>query len=103
MAHVAVSAITGNDLWQLDDAEGDKLATAVQKVTRHYNIPDVASETKDWIGLIIVAGTVYGTRFAAAWADKKAPETPPTREQSDNVVALQATTVGAINHPGPGL
>lgn len=102
MAHTALAVIAG-EMWSLDDAEGEKLASAVQKVVRHYNIPDVASETKDWIGLIITAGTVYGSRFAATWADKRKPPPPPTPEQADNNVVQITGNVGALNHPGPGL
>lgn len=100
MAHVAMATAFRSDLLVLDDSEGEKLANAVQKVLRHYDLPDVASETKDWIGLILAAGAVYGPRVAAAWANKNAAPPPPTRGEADNVVTMQ---VGAMNHPGPGL
>lgn len=74
MAHVGLSMAFQSEKLLLEDSEGEKLSGAVQKVLRHYNIPDVASETKDWIGLIICAGSIYGPRVAAAWADKKTTE-----------------------------
>lgn len=70
----------------IDDIEGEKLAGAVQKVLRHYDLPDVASETKDWIGLIIVAGSIYGPRMAAHWADTRAAAPPPNAQEADNNV-----------------
>lgn len=98
MAHVGLSVAFGTERLQLDDSEGEKLAAAVEKVARHYDIPDVASETKDWIGLIICAGTIYGSRFAA-WKMEKMAEPPPENRQSqDNKVVAMP---GALNHAGP--
>lgn len=88
MAHIGICAITQSEVWRLDDKEGETLAGAVQRVARHYNIPDVASETKDWIGLIIVASTIYGPRFAARWAEKRTPPAPPSAQDSDNNVVI---------------
>lgn len=100
MAHAGVAVALNAPRWSLDDGEGEKLALAIQKVARHYNIPDVASETKDWIGLIITVGAIYGTRFASMWAEKNTPPPPPPKqEQDDKIVSL----VGSMNHPGPGL
>lgn len=104
MVHAGIAVAFQAPTLSLDDVEGDKLAGAVQKVLRHYDLPDVASETKDWIGLIITAGAIYGPRMAAYWATKNTPPPPPTREQADNnVVTLTHGTVGGLNHPGPGL
>jgi hypothetical protein len=88
MAHIGIAAITGSEVWKLDDREGENLAGAVQKVARHYNIPDVASETKDWIALIIMASTIYGPRFAARWAENNTPPAPPARQDQDNVINI---------------
>ena len=74
--------------------EGEKLAGAVQKVLRHYDLPDVASETKDWIGLIIVAGSIYGPRMAAHWAEKNAPD-PKTRKAAADYVAAHINKLAA--------
>ena len=90
MAHAAVAAAFAAPNLELADAEGEKLAESVKKVLRHYDIPDVASETKDWIGLIIVCGTIYGPRFIASRAEKKMNQ-PAQRAEGNNVVEL---TVG---------
>lgn len=96
MAHIGVATLTGSDIWRLDDREGENLAGAIQKVARHYNIPDVASETKDWIALIIMASTVYGPRFAARWAQRNTvPPAPPAQDQDNRIVQL------AVNNPLP--
>lgn len=84
LAHAGISIAFNAPKLQLDDMEGEKLAAAVQKVLRHYDLPDVASETKDWIGLIIVAGSIYGPRMAAHWAEKNTPPPPPTAQDADN-------------------
>jgi len=101
MAHVAIATAFNAPKLQLEDDEGEKLAGAVQKVLRHYDLPDIASETKDWLGLIMVCGTIYGTRFMAYQFEKNAPPPPDKPQTADNKVIQM--TVGQVNHPGPGL
>lgn len=91
LAHLGISRITGSEIWEIDVKEGETLAAAVQKVARHYNIPDVASETKDWIALMIVMSTIYGPRFVARHAEKRTPPPPPSAGEQDNVVNLLGT------------
>lgn len=86
MAHAGIAIAFNSPKLSLDDLEGEKLAGAVQKVLRHYDLPDVASETKDWIGLIIVAGSIYGPRMAAYWAEKNTPAPAPTSQEADNAI-----------------
>lgn len=95
MAHAAIAIAFNAPTLSIDDMEGEKLAGAVQKVLRHYDLPDVASETKDWIGLIIVAGSIYGPRMAAHWATKNTPEPAPTPQHADNIVGMR------LNSPMP--
>jgi hypothetical protein len=74
MAHVGLAmALRSPDL-ELADVEGERLASSLTKVLRHYDIPDIASETKDWIGLIICCGAIYGPRISAAFMEKKMKE-----------------------------
>ena len=88
MAHVAISMVfesgkkADDRLIPIDDTEGEKLAGAVQKVLRHYDLPDIASETKDWIGLIMVAGAIYGPRVAASWAQANTAKAERAAEQA---------------------
>lgn len=88
MAHSAAAIALSAPRLTIDEMEGEKLASAVQKVLRHYDLPDVASETKDWIGLMLVAGSVYGPRLASYWADKNTPPPPPSPQEADNMVAF---------------
>lgn len=88
MVHAGVAIAFSAPKLAIDEMEGEKLAGAVQKVLRHYDLPDVASETKDWIGLMIVAGSIYGPRMAAHWADKHAPPPPPSAQDADNNLRL---------------
>lgn len=84
LAHSAIAMAFSAPKLVIDETEGEKLAGAVQKVLRHYDLPDVASETKDWIGLVIVAGSIYGPRMASHWADKHAAPPPPSEQDADN-------------------
>lgn len=100
MAHAAIALAFNAPKMTLDEIEGDKLAGAVQKVLRHYDLPDVASETKDWIGLIITAGSIYGPRMAAHWAEKNTPPPAPTRQEADNNVINGALRFNSPLPPG---
>lgn len=89
MAHVGLSIATGSEKFTLEDSEGEKLAAAVEKVARHYDVPAVSSEVMDWIGLIIVCGSIYGPRLMAAKIDRMADKPKADEQQSDhNVVGL---------------
>ena len=96
MVHVGLSVAANSERWVLDDSEGEKLANATQKVLRHYDLPDIASETKDWIGLIITAGTIYGSRFASAYADKHRAPPPKSEQEEDNNVMLLQPAAGRV-------
>lgn len=50
----------------IDEDEAEKLAKGIANVARHYDLPQVAQKTVDWVGLIQVVGTIYGPRFVAA-------------------------------------
>lgn len=88
MAHAAAAIAFASPKLTLDEMEGEKLAGAIQKVLRHYDLPDVASETKDWIGLMLVCGSIYGPRMAAHWAEKNTAPPPPSAQEADNMVVF---------------
>lgn len=91
MAHVGLAVAFRSPDLELAETEGEKLAAAVQKVARHYDIPDIASETKDWIGLIICCGSIYGPRISAAFMEKKMNEQAAKAEaDGSNVVHMTA-------------
>lgn len=87
MAHVGLAmAFRAPDL-EIHETEAEKLSAALTKVMRHYDIPDIASETKDWIGLIICCGSIYGPRISAAFMDRHT-EKGTARPDGDNVVEM---------------
>jgi hypothetical protein len=95
MAHAGLAMAFNAPKIEIDQMEGEKLAGAVQKVLRHYDLPDVASETKDWIGLMIVCGSIYAPRLAARWAEKNTPPPPRSAGEEDNRVV---SIVGAMGN-----
>jgi len=91
MVHIGLAVATRSPDMELADSEGEKLAAAIQKVARHYDIPDIASETKDWIGLIICCGSIYGPRISAAFMEKKMTEADAKAQaEGANVVHMTA-------------
>lgn len=94
MAHVGLALAFRNPDIELADSEGEKLSNAIARVLRHYDIPDIASETKDWIGLIMCCGAIYGPRISAAIMDKKKSPASRNPEDETNVVTLQGMPQG---------
>jgi hypothetical protein len=91
MAHVGLSVAFRSPDLELAETEGEKLAAAVQKVARHYDIPDIASETKDWIGLIICCGSIYGPRISAAFMEKQMHKAEAkAQDEGSNIVHMTA-------------
>lgn len=48
----------------LDESEAKRLATAAEKVGRHYNAV-LSGKALDWSQLIFACGAIYGPRIAA--------------------------------------
>lgn len=71
-AHVGIATILKNDAWALDDGESKRLAEASAKVLRHHDTPAFSAYAMDWIGLLMVAGNVYGPRIAVSMAARPA-------------------------------
>lgn len=86
MAHVGLAMAFRNPEIEIAESEGEKLANAITKVTRHYDLPDIASETKDWIGLIICCGSIYGPRITASFMEKKMAEAEPEKPASEMTI-----------------
>lgn len=62
--HMMLAALTKTAELQMDADEAMILADATAKVSRHYNVA-VAAKTLDWYNLVMVVGTVYGSRLVA--------------------------------------
>lgn len=94
MAHAGLASAFNAPTLLITDEEAKKIADASQRVARHYKLPSIASETKDWIGLIVALGTVYGPRITAAVVSRKKnpepkPDDGPVIDQHGNVVNMQ--------------
>ncbi len=76
-AHVGIATIFKNDAWSLDDGESRRLADAAAKVLKHHDTPAFSAYAMDWIGLLMVAGNVYGPRIAVTVARNSTPRQPP--------------------------
>ena len=99
-AHVGLAAVLSDDAWTLDSGECDKLASAAQKVLRHHDTPAFSAYAMDWLGLLMVAGKIYGPRVAhaAAKPPRSTPQ-PSTRTEPHNPVAQQEEGGIVISHP----
>jgi len=74
MGHAVLSASLKAPRLAIDEAEAEKLAAAVDAVLSHYVAIDVDPKTRDWMGLIMVAGSIYGPRVLAAMMEVKPRE-----------------------------
>lgn len=90
-AHAGLASMFHAETLLITDDEADRISKAIANVMRHYDVPQMAAETKDWISLILALGSVYGPRIAAAWVAGKAPAPRPS----------PPGTVVQFNSPGP--
>lgn len=72
-----LAAWTKNADWDLDDDEAQKIATRAANVARHYDVPEVAQKSKDWIMFIQAMGAIYGPRIMATVYDARVRNTKP--------------------------
>lgn len=103
--HAMLAMITKTQEFMLNADESVMLAQAMANVSRHYDV-QVAEKTLDWTQLIMVAGTVYGSRLAAmklrkqmerANRETNAPKAPTAEE-----INLTAARVPEEYEPGLG-
>lgn len=87
-----LSVMTSNALLQITDEEGATLASAIQRVSRHYDIPGISAETLDWIGLIQCIGAIYGTRFIASRLEARAAAARDVTPKDDPLQAAPPNT-----------
>lgn len=101
-AHVALATVVKNDAWSLDDGESKRLADAASKVLKHYDTPAFSAQAMDWIGLIMVAGSIYGPRIMATRASsprRPVPQAARTPQQPHEPVTEQGDGFVEISHP----
>lgn len=63
--HAMLHSITQASVFDIDEDDAAKLAQAISNVTRHYDVPQMAQKTVDWIMLMQSVGAVYGPRVMA--------------------------------------
>lgn len=103
-----LATITGNQMLAIDTDEAGKLAQAMQRVARHYDVPGLSQQTIDWIGLIQTVGAIYGSRIMAARMERaaeRATKPPPAPKPEPIRPNMQAATNGGGVAPAeiPGL
>lgn len=83
------------------------LAEATANVSRHYDV-QIAAKTTDWISLMMVCGTVYGSRMAAIRYRKRMeraatpPAPAPTKKTDAEIVTEFSGVPPADYEPGLG-
>lgn len=91
--HFGLSAVLSTPEMALDGDEATKLASAAEKVSRHYDIPGLPEKMIDWSNMLIVIAMVYGPRFAAIRM-RKAEERKASKAKNVTPVDLNAPIQG---------
>lgn len=88
--HGLLAVATKIDQLALQQEEAKTLAVAVANVQKFYPM-HISAKAFAWTNLVMVAGSVYGSRAVSIWADMKAAENardnPPVN--NGNVTALR--------------
>ncbi len=84
--HTMLASIAKTPELELTDEECERIAKAMQNVAQYYPVY-VDAKTQAWMGLIMTAGSVYGTRVFAILARLKAEanEKAATAQNAPNV------------------
>lgn len=91
-----LAAWTKNADWDLDDDEAEKIASRAANVARHYDVPEVAQKSKDWVMFIQAMGAIYGPRVMSTVYEARQRNAPPPAQHR---AAPQNVT--APNTPAP--
>lgn len=105
--HAMLAMITKTQEFMLSADESITLAQSLANVSRHYDV-EIAAKTLDWTNLIMVAGTMYGSRLATIRirkqmerAQRPQPETP-LRKTGEEIVQEYSGSPPADFEPGMG-
>lgn len=94
---------------EISSDEGEKLGKAISNVTRHYNLPGVSPEARDWIALIQVCAIIYGARYMSMRLDarmaaaKDVSPKPEAKPEPPPPPGTQRPPTGQGEHEIPGL
>lgn len=86
--HMMLSMITKTPELMLNEQEAKTLASAMEKVARHYDIGGASQKTVDWVNLVTALGAVYGTRIVMYSASKKQRRDEDRKNRPTNVVPI---------------
>lgn len=70
-------SLTQSVLFEIDENDAEKMAKAIANVTRHYDVPQMAQKTVDWIMMIQCTGVIYGPRIMAMRMERAARNAKP--------------------------
>jgi hypothetical protein len=90
-----IAGATGVKEIEITEAEAAKLAGAVQNVSKYYPVA-IDPKSQAWIGLIMVAGGIYGSRVGAWYfASQTAKNTPaePAADPGPDIHAVKPVVV----------
>ena len=76
--HLVLAQTTGTPEIAITDEEGEQFMSAAQKVMRHYNV-QTTQKTFDWVALMGVSETIYGTRLYAIMQKEPVKPQAPSR------------------------
>lgn len=95
--HAMVAAATGYDKVAINQEEASSLAKAVNNVQQFYPT-HISAKALAWTNLFMVAGTIYGSRIVAIWADNKAAENnkPEAPLNNASVIDMRGMPLGPI-------
>lgn len=74
----------------ISDEEGEQFMKSAQNVMRHYNV-QTTQKTLDWVALMGVSATIYGTRLYAIM--NREPSKPDAFKQSPRTATGSVTPI----------
>lgn len=83
--HTMLAAATQVPELAINTDEANQLAKAVANVQQYYPM-HINPKTLAWSNLLMVAGSVYGSRAVAIWANMKAQENKQTQQNNTGSV-----------------
>lgn len=86
--HGMLAMATGVQQLALNETEAGTLAKAVCEVQQFYPT-HISAKSLAWANLIMVGGSIYGTRAVAIWAESQAKQNAAPQQPQDGVTVLR--------------
>lgn len=94
--HAMLAALTSIKEMELDKDEAKALSSAAANVARHYDV-SASQKSLDWANLVMVAGSLYGSRIFA-YRLRRSTE----RKTKAQAQPAPAAYVPVVTFPGDG-